>query len=595
VSPIVSRFTPSNAPVDLLERLFVGRHTVLDDIGDRVRRAATSEERNHTLLVGPRGAGKTHLITLAESRTRNAIDGGLRAQTSWPLEDPYNIASYRDLLREILDQMVPAIDDELANDIDVLESQIAQRVSQGGPIVLFIENLDQVLEIIDHDGQQRFRHLLQSDKSILVVATTTSLSHALNEQNAPFYGFFTTSQLEPFDVDTAAEMLINIALEDGKDDVAEFLRSDTGTARLRAIEHLAGGQPRIWATLAASLTVDGLDELVNLLLTRFDDLTPYYQEQLNRLSPHQRRVVLALARADHAVSVGELAELVDVEQRSVAKTVKELADKNWVNPVDTPFAHLLDGRKTYYELSEPLARLSFQIKAARNTPIETVVEFLKCWFEPSDFDPNGSGLESYLQAAIDGLASDPVLRTVRSLEGLPPSTAPVVETVLAADAALAALADGDAQPFIALPTSLRRSIQGQIYPETEAARLETCRYRLLNIAVEDRYSIPDVQLSHVCDRILAAADDAINLETQVMTLANLAQAQCALGRLDEADAVLDSITADSQSLSPEFRGAASLFVKTMRETVTLHRKLYASDGREAARWKLRDRFRSSSR
>ena len=52
-----SRFTPSLMSHELLERLFVVRDQTLDAILSRVDAAATTSERNHTLLVGPRGAG----------------------------------------------------------------------------------------------------------------------------------------------------------------------------------------------------------------------------------------------------------------------------------------------------------------------------------------------------------------------------------------------------------------------------------------------------------------------------------------------------------------------------------------------------------
>ena len=102
------------------------------------------------------------------------------------------------------------------------------------------------------------------------------------------------------------------------------------------ITHLAGGQPRMWATLASALTVGGLDELIDLLLTRFDDLTPYYQEQLGRLSGHQRLVVAELAAIDRPISVRDLAERLDIDQRSLAKTISELVDRGWAAPTTSP-------------------------------------------------------------------------------------------------------------------------------------------------------------------------------------------------------------------------------------------------------------------
>ena len=65
----------------------------------------------------------------------------------------------------------------------------------------------------------------------------------------------------------------------------------------------------MWALLGSALTVDELNDLTNLLLNRFDDLTPFFQEQLACLSPQQRLVVAELAAADRPLAVKELAGL----------------------------------------------------------------------------------------------------------------------------------------------------------------------------------------------------------------------------------------------------------------------------------------------
>ena len=83
-------------------------------------------------------------------------------------------------------------------------------------------------------------------------------------------------RLEPFDFPGAA-VLSAIAAEEEVG--ADGLLAAVG-ARIANNRHLAGSQPRIWALLASALAVEGLGELVELSVTQFDDLTPYYQERL---------------------------------------------------------------------------------------------------------------------------------------------------------------------------------------------------------------------------------------------------------------------------------------------------------------------------
>lgn len=460
----LSRFTPSLMSRELLERLFVARDRILDAIVARVEAAATSGERNHTLLVGPRGSGKTHLVSLVYHRTADLRSGGARLQVAWLPEDPWTIVSYRHLLTAIVERLEPAHEGDMPRSPEQLESLLAERAAEHGPVVVLVENLDQILSALGDEGQQRLRHLLQVDRSLLLVATSTRLDRALSDQASPFYGFFTTTRLDPFDVDEAASMLTAIARERDDEDLVAYLASDEGRARLRTITHLAGGQPRMWAALASALTVGGLDELIDLLLTRFDDLTPYYQEQLGRLSGQQRLVVAELAEVDRPINVGELAERLEIEPRSLAKTMTELVDRGWATPTSSPVVGGLDRRRTYYELAEPLARLSFQIKESRGEPLRLIVEFLKHWFDPPDLgsrEIHGRAAE-YVLLAAQGQERDPVVAVTRSLWRLPDTRAPAVALLAEIDDALSALAGEEPEPFLRLPMPVRAALEERL-------------------------------------------------------------------------------------------------------------------------------------
>ncbi len=460
-SSALSRFTPSVMPHDLLERLFVAREQTLDAMLARVDAAASSAERNHTLLVGPRGAGKTHLISLAYHRMDERLLAGAAIQVAWLPEDAWTIVSYRHLLTAIAERLEPALDAEPPRSAAELESLLTAKAAEGGPIVVLVENLDRILNALGDEGQQRLRHLLQAERSLLLIATSTRLDRTLSDQASPFYGFFTTTRLEPFDIDEAAAMLAAIAKERDDPDLVEYLHEEEGRARLRTIMHLAGGQPRMWATLASALTVEGLDALVDLLLTRFDDLTPYYQEQLGRLSGQQRLVVAELAELDRPINVRELAERLDIDQRSLAKTLSELVDRGWAAPLTSPVTALLDRRRTYYELAEPLARLSFQIKESRGEPLRLVVEFVKHWFDPAvlgEVESDGPAAE-YVRLAAVGHELDAVIAVTRRLQRLPKTRAPAVGLLGVIDDALAALANDDPEGFICLPTPVRAALE----------------------------------------------------------------------------------------------------------------------------------------
>ena len=369
-----SIYTPSTLSAEALEELFVAREPILEQIAARIADASKGPSRNHTLLVGPRGAGKTHLIAMAYNRAMLTQTRGLEPvtgkrnsktqsatkqrsfQLSWLPEDPWGIASYRHLLLAILAGLGPADDQSVSRTLkeEDLENQLTAAASNDGPIVVFLENLDQILEAITNKGQQRLRHLAQSG-ALLFVASTTRLSRALASVDGPLYGFCTETELAPLTVDEATEMLTKIAQRRGDSQTVAALDTPQGLSRVRTVEHLAGGQPRIWSILA-SLSIDGAISTTDALLATFDHLTPYYQEQLSRLSPNQRLIISALIDEDRALTVKDIASVTGIDQRSVSGTLTELRARRWVQPVDSFFTRkLTDKRLTYYDLAEPLA------------------------------------------------------------------------------------------------------------------------------------------------------------------------------------------------------------------------------------------------
>ena len=490
-----ARFTPSLLDEDTLEALFVHRRPLLDDAVARAERAATTSERAHRLLVGPRGAGKTHLISLVYYRVRELQQSGRRLGVSWLPEDPWSIDSYEDLLFCILEHLEapPALDGSATvldrrQPANALELAMTAKTAEIGPIVVLVENLDQVLDNLGESGQRRLRAFLENERPVLLIATATRLTDYLLNQADTFYGFFDTTTLAPFDAPQAAEMLQAIARVQGDKALERRLSEPSSHARLAAVEHLAGGQPRVWALLASGLRLSDLDELINTLIERFDDLTPFYQEQLARLSPRERLVVRTLADADRAMNVNELADTTRTDNRSLAKTISDLRQRGWVRPRSGRLVEMADRRLTFYELAEPLARLAIQLKASRGKPVKLVLDFLVTWFEQEEFSAAtpASPLASNYLAQAQLVASGPAESLTRALAQptratfFDPTVAlfaarsqnhqPVALGDLEAlDDACAALGAGDPRPLLEQPSSISHLIEHRLGAGTVTA------------------------------------------------------------------------------------------------------------------------------
>ena len=535
----ISRFTPSTMPEDLLERLFVVRQPILKRLMDRVANLGTTPSPHHTLLVGPRGAGKTHIISLVYHRSKKLIAQGSGFQIAWLPEDPWTIMSYRHLLSEILRAINPDQRPQSRDEAE-LDAQLRAVIKENGPILILAENFDQILDALGEQGQQKLRHLLQTGSNILIIGSTTRLDRNLSDHSHPFFGFFDTIRLTPFSPEEARKMLVALAIE-GKDDRLKNKLSDDATlSRICTIAHLAGGQPRLWALLGSALTVEQLDHLAELLLSRFDDLTPYYQEQLARLSPQQRLVVAELASADRPLAVKELAGRIGADQRSVAKTVGDLTDRGWLEPISTIFADLLDRRRTYYELAEPLARLAFQIKESRGEPLPLVIDFLINWFDADQL--RASDKSAYGQAALMEMEQDEVGGLVRQLTSLPDSRAPSLDLLGQVEDALAAISDGDAEPIMSLQSTLRQAIEHRAGPSLNIAPI---RLELLESALEEVGDVPRRQSSAEWVARAERLDREVHSSGSRLMLVRWLAASW---RLDEAEAALDTILLEEDKL-----------------------------------------------
>ena len=80
-------FTPSRTDPKSLEFILVQRQELLQDAVERVRESALTDHKHHLLFVGPRGCGKTHLVTLIVSRLSKDDELTNRLRIAWLNED----------------------------------------------------------------------------------------------------------------------------------------------------------------------------------------------------------------------------------------------------------------------------------------------------------------------------------------------------------------------------------------------------------------------------------------------------------------------------------------------------------------------------
>ncbi|MEL6107314.1 MAG: tetratricopeptide repeat protein, partial [Planctomycetota bacterium] len=395
--PTISAYTPSNTDPELLKRIFVQREKLLEQIVGRLSRSMTTGDKHHILLVGPRGSGKTHLVSLAVWELQQNEELTQSMRIAWLGEDD-SFTGLIHLAFGIASQLAQEYPDEFPGDFkapvrglppdDAALAVLHSLVEQLGDhnLLLVTENMDQTFRSLGDSGQKKWRAFLQETRKIATLATAQQLFAGVSDRKEAFFGFFDIQHMEPLSVDEASELIARISIEQSKPSLANYLQSHEGRFRIRALHYLAGGNHRMYVLLAEFLTKDSLQDLVAAFESLAHDMTPYFQERVWSLPDQQKQLVQCLCDAGGALTVKEIAGETFIEERTCSKQLGNLKAKGYVRSEKR-------GKESYYDMAEPLMRLCLEIKNQRGRPLRLVARFLRAWFPTTTLERGSSGKE----------------------------------------------------------------------------------------------------------------------------------------------------------------------------------------------------------
>lgn len=399
-------------PPEKLEELFVQRQGLAHRLVELIRDSIVTPAKHHSLLIGPRGIGKTHMVSLLYHRIEAIGDLRDRVLIAWLREEEWGVTSFLDLLLRIHRTLGERYKDlfpyDRLEDLFKLSPDIAERraasllkeIIGSRTLFLIVENLDGLFAGFGLEGQKRLRAYLQENQFCTILATSQSLFSGVSLQTSPFYGFFRIYHLHELTFEEAVSFVTNIAKFLKDDKLAAFIQTATGRARIRAVHHLAGGNHRVYVIFSEFLTRESLDALVEPFLRMLDDLTPYYQARIAWLSPQQRKIVEYLCEQRGAAPVKQISRRCFMTHQTATGQLKHLRESGYVRSETR-------GREAFYELREPLMRLCIELKKNRGGPIRLLVDFLRLWHSRTDLEqrllalqPDASVEREYLSYAI---------------------------------------------------------------------------------------------------------------------------------------------------------------------------------------------------
>lgn len=387
----LSRFTPSLSNPESLIAITTGRDKELSRAIELLSDSIKTSAKHHVLFVGPRGIGKTHLISLISHYLGKDETLENQMLKIWFKEEEWGISSFLDLLIRILGNLaeteqadITAADIESLYDLDAGEAEaeakrLLKDTASGKTLVLLAENLDEIFKGLGEEGQQKFRSFIQENPFMTIVATTQSLFAGVTSQTEPFYGFFRVYHLEVLAFYEAVEMLIKIAHLKKDKELVAYLKTAEGRGRVRAVHHLVGGNPRLYVIFSEFINRQEIEDLVTPFMKMLDGLTPYYQERMRWLSPQQRQIVEIMCDVGKPLTVKEIARRAFISHQTASGQLKQLREHSYVEAKQL-------GRESFYELREPLMRLTVEVKKNRGEPIRLLVDFLRFWYSPEEIE-----------------------------------------------------------------------------------------------------------------------------------------------------------------------------------------------------------------
>ena len=348
-----------------LRHTSVAREHLLDNAIESVRGSASRKSKNHLLFIGPRGIGKTHLLSCIEDAVRS--DESLCASVvvvRFP-EESNRTLSFADFLigmcgtlKEVLEdeplwtELFTAVQTE-EDDATVADTLVPaireENRRRGRTLLVMLENLGEILtrQIRDRNDVAALRKFLMADNGCLLVATTPLHFDGITDVEQPFYDFFDIQILEnPSFEETVEVIRLNLEWEERKDilESLEMMRP-----RLQALYRMTGGNPRLTMMLYELIAHESVTNVQNQFHLLLDRISPFYQGRLNDLPPGQRALLECLASMrDQEKTPAAIAARMRMSQQETSSLLKRLTDAHYLRAD----RHPRDRRSRLYTIRE---------------------------------------------------------------------------------------------------------------------------------------------------------------------------------------------------------------------------------------------------
>ena len=352
-----------------LEFITCGRSDLISEIVTKFKTVSSTNLPVHVLLVGQRGIGKTHtLLTILHALEKQ---GGFK--TIRLSEEEYSVTSVNDFLKRILEELHIEFD----VDVDDIESKALSefnRLKQQKQFpVIFVDNLQMLFKQIR--DLPKLRSLLQEHNPFCIMGSALSIFEEIESYGEPFYNFLDIKFLKGFTVKEITELIKKRLSIVKNDKLLTDLHENIH--RIEGLHILTGGNPRLIHYLCEIIIQkNSLMDLESNIISLLDQLTPFYQMRMEKLSTTHRKIVDTLSKEDGPISPTSLSKIMQSDRSSVITQLRRLELDGVVETIK-----FKNKKETLYQLTERLYRIWKAMRSPKGVKrIHMLVDFLKIWY-----------------------------------------------------------------------------------------------------------------------------------------------------------------------------------------------------------------------
>ena len=382
----VKKYNPGFLTDDDIVESFCVRTDEFESIVELLRELH-EHSSSHSLVVGPRGSGKTHLLLriAAEVRRDSQLSGLFPVVFA---EESYEVTTCGEFWLECLGHLAEQAPADERSSLRRTYEDV--RDTKGDPtladrclgalldfadrhdkrLLLIVENLNMLFaDMPDADTGWRLRKTLQTEPRVVLLASATSRFEEIDDPDHALFDLFRVITLRPLDTAACETLFRSIS------------SSQSSTRAIRPLEILTGGNARLVAIIARFGHERSFRALMTNLLDLVDDHTEYFKSHLEALPTQERRVYLALAKLWKPASTREIAELARLDTNRCSAFLARLVDRGVVT-VEGGTAN----RKQYY-LTERLYNIYYLLRRGGQSDrvVRALIDFMVYLYTPADF------------------------------------------------------------------------------------------------------------------------------------------------------------------------------------------------------------------